>query len=213
MGADPRRGFTLIAGRAPAGDVRVRTPHVARPGLRGSEVDLEPQPVQVVRLLEPAGVEEDGDAENRVLPVEVDLDELVEIPVEADIDYLGMVGPEVRVGQAAGEDRLAQRQVAVSGRDLEGPQAEMARVQVEGAQGIDQRPVADRLTASWTTAVGGRVWSGRSRRISREATRRSSSRIRAISSPRARSSPARARPRIIVSPGCGSATIPARKND
>jgi hypothetical protein len=31
------------------------------------------------------------------------------------------------------------------------------------------------ITASWTTAVGGRVWSGRSRRISREATRRSSS--------------------------------------
>ena len=32
-----------------------------------------------------------------------------------------------------------------------------------------------RITASWTTAVGERVWSARSRRISRVATRRSSS--------------------------------------
>ena len=34
---------------------------------------------------------------------------------------------------------------------------------------------SSRITASWTTAVGDRVWSGRSRRIRREATRRNSS--------------------------------------
>jgi hypothetical protein len=93
MGAGPRRGFALIAGRAPTGDVRVSTPGVARPSRRGSEEDLQPQPVQVVLLLEATRVVEDRAAEDGALPVEVDLDKSVEIPVEADIDHLRMVGP------------------------------------------------------------------------------------------------------------------------
>ena len=42
-----------------------------------------------------------------------------------------------------------------------------------------------RITVSWTTAVGESVWPARSRRIIRAATRRSSSYIREITSPRA----------------------------
>src|SRR5262249_17767982 len=109
--------------------------------------DLETHPVQVVRLLKPTPVGEDGAAKEGVLPVEVDLDEFVEIPVEADVDHLGVIGPEVRVGQVAGEDLAAQSEIAEAGSQLEGPQTEMARAEVEGPERVDQRPVADRLTS------------------------------------------------------------------
>src|SRR5262245_8670942 len=54
-------------------------------GRRRSEVDLGPKPEQVVRLLEATRAGEDGAAEDGALPVEVDLDELVEIPVDTDV--------------------------------------------------------------------------------------------------------------------------------
>src|ERR1700678_3830026 len=108
------------------------------PTCHRSEVELNPQPVEVVRLLGVPRVVEDGVAEHGVLPVEVDLDESVEIPVEANIDHLGLIGPEGRVGQAASEDLPAQLEFAEAGRDLEGSQAEMAFAEVEWAERVDQ---------------------------------------------------------------------------
>src|ERR1700733_7498469 len=101
-----------------------------RPRRRQSEVGLEPQPEQVIRLLEPTRVKEDGAAEHGMLPVEVHLEEFVEIPVETGVDHLSFIGPEHRIGQAAREHLPAQLELAEAGRELEGPQSKMARTEV-----------------------------------------------------------------------------------
>ena len=80
-----------------------------------------------------------------MLPVEIHLEEFVKIPVEADVHHLGFIGPEVGIGQAAGEDLSTQLELAEAGRDLEGPQSEVARSEVEWAERVDQGPVAERL--------------------------------------------------------------------
>src|SRR4051794_25155789 len=74
-----------------------------------SIVELQPRPEQVVRRLE-GGVAvrevrgEDWGAKDGVLPIKINLHELVQVPVQADVDHLGTVGPEVGIGQAGGED-------------------------------------------------------------------------------------------------------------
>src|SRR4051794_19851092 len=67
------------------------------------EEDLGANPEQVVGPPERAVGGGHRAAEHGVFPVEVDLEELIEVPVAADVDHLGVIGPEVRVGQAGGE--------------------------------------------------------------------------------------------------------------
>jgi hypothetical protein len=59
---------------------------------------LGPKPEQIARLPELTGAGEDRTAEYGVFPVELHLYELVEIPVAADVNQLGVTGPKVRVG-------------------------------------------------------------------------------------------------------------------
>jgi hypothetical protein len=70
-----------------------------------------------------------------MLPVEVQFEEFVEIPVETDVDHLGFIGPEHRVGQAAREHLPAQLKLAEACGDLERPQAKMARPEINGFRG------------------------------------------------------------------------------
>src|SRR6202040_3646059 len=93
-------------------------PESCPPRRRGSEVELGPNPEQVVRLPEVTVGGEDRSAEEGVFPVEVDLDELVEIPVGADVNQLRVIGPEVRVGQAGGEDPGIEVELAKAGGQL-----------------------------------------------------------------------------------------------
>src|SRR5262249_21297475 len=104
----------------------------AAPG--SSEVDLGANPEEVVRPLRAAVAGEHRVAEHGVLPVEVDLDELVEVPVAPDVHQPGAVGPESRVGQALREDPGIEEEIAVPGRDLPRTEAEAARAQVERAE-------------------------------------------------------------------------------
>jgi hypothetical protein len=88
------RGFRQIKNRPPE-------------SARGSEEEREPQPEQVGRPVESAGSVEDGLAEDRVLPVEVDLGVTVGIPVQPRIDGVDVRGPEVGLGQSRGERVVA----------------------------------------------------------------------------------------------------------
>src|SRR5207302_4616564 len=108
-------------------------------------VELGPDPEQVVRLPEATRAGEDGAAEHGVLPVEVDFDELVEVPVAANVNQLGVIGPEVRVGQAGGEDPGIEVEPAIAGGQFPGAEAEAALAQIKGAQRLDVGAVADRL--------------------------------------------------------------------
>src|SRR5512135_2000929 len=85
-----------------------------------SEEELEPHPDQICLLMEGAWSIEYWGAEERVLPVDVDLGILVWIPVDAGVDGVCLVGPEVGVGQAGGEDVVADIEVAVAGVHLDG---------------------------------------------------------------------------------------------
>src|SRR6202008_2340706 len=105
--------------------------------LLGSEEDLSADPEQVVRLPEVIAGGEDRAAKRDVLPVEVDLDELVHVPVQADVDLLDVIGPQVRVGQAGGEDPGIDVELAIAGGHFPGAVAEAALAQVEGAQWLD----------------------------------------------------------------------------
>src|SRR5262249_14919370 len=82
---------------------------------------------------------------DRVLPPDVDLDELVQVPVAPDVDQLGAIRPESRVCEAGGEHHRVEAEVTVPGRRLERTDPETPRTQVERAQRLDKRAVADRL--------------------------------------------------------------------
>ena len=71
-----------------------------------------------------------------MLPVEVELEVLVHVPVEPEVGHVDPVGPEVRVGQAVGEDLVADVQVVVPAGQLPGTQAELALAQVERVGGL-----------------------------------------------------------------------------
>ena len=60
-----------------------------------------------------------------MLPIDLHFEEFIEIPVEANVDHLGVVGPEIRIGNPASEDLPAQAELAVASGKLERSQAEV----------------------------------------------------------------------------------------
>src|SRR5579864_6606020 len=102
------------------------------------EVELRTQPEQVVDRLESPRCGENGLAKHRTLPVEVNLEVAIQVPVESHVYELDVVGPEVGIGEAAREDLLAHVEFAVAGLDLECPCAEAALAEVEGVQRFDE---------------------------------------------------------------------------
>ena len=142
MGHRPR-GRRQGAGRATRRR-RKRRRRIAR----SSEEDLEPEPEQVGRAHQvAAGAGGNGTAEHRVLPVEVDLGVVVPVPVRADVDDVAAIGPLIRVGEAAGEDLIAEVEVAEAGVDLEGAEAELAVVVAEPFDGPDDVDATGELLA------------------------------------------------------------------
>ena len=85
-----------------------------------------------------ARAEEDRVAELGVLPDERQLDVLGPVPVEADVDRVEAVGPEVGVGQAGGEDLVADVEQVVAPDQLERPRPEPAGAEVEVAERLDR---------------------------------------------------------------------------
>src|SRR5262249_52181543 len=148
--AAERRGRRLGRGadpplaRAPAAGPRVLTATGRRgfgTGRARSEVELEPRPEQVVRRHEcgtaaRAAPGEDRCGKDGVLPIKVNLHELVQVPVEADVDQLDAVGPEVGIGQAGGEDLVAEAHLAVPDVGLKGTQAKLPRTEVEARERV-----------------------------------------------------------------------------
>src|SRR5262245_45350606 len=112
-----------------------------------SEVELHPQPVQVTHRRPAPGVDvvDHGAIENGTLPVEINLNRFVEVPVQASVDHLGVIGPEVWIRKTGGEDTAIQLDRAVARRHLERAEAEAAVPQIKAAEGFDKGAVADRL--------------------------------------------------------------------
>src|SRR2546423_1529656 len=104
-------------------------PSLATLPLQRSEENLGANPEQVAGTPERTVGGGHGTVEDGVLPVEVDLDELVEIPVDAGVNQLGVIGPQVRVGQAGGEDPGVEVELAIAGGHLPGAEAEAALAQ------------------------------------------------------------------------------------
>src|SRR5262249_24793004 len=112
----------------------------------GSQVGHDAEPEEVAGALKArAGPVIDRLGVHRVFPVEVELHELVEVPVEADIDHFDLVGPEIGVGQSAGEHLLAEGQFAEAGVDLEGAEPALSAAKVEGMDRVDERGSLARL--------------------------------------------------------------------
>src|SRR5262249_22669771 len=112
----------------------------------GSEVDLSAYPKHVVRLLGAAPGGEDNAGEDCVFPADVDLDELVQVPVATDVDQLGAIGPEEWVDKSGSEDPGIEVEFAVPDRRLERAEAELPLLEAERMEWIDERAIADRLT-------------------------------------------------------------------
>jgi hypothetical protein len=83
------------------------------------------------------GTVDHGLTEDRVFPIQVDLDELVQVPVDANIDKRGLVGPKFGVAKSARKYLPADRQLAESSRWFKCAQAESAGSNVERVNGID----------------------------------------------------------------------------
>src|SRR4051812_32174087 len=107
----------------------------------GSEVELEPEPEQVAGLLERAGPVDDRIAEDGLLPVEVDLGVLVQVPVEAEVGHEDVVGPEVGIGESGPEDVPAEVDRGEPGGRLDRPEAELRSLEVERAERVDHAEV------------------------------------------------------------------------
>src|SRR5208283_4838239 len=81
-----------------------------------------------------------------MLPVEVELDVPVEIPVEAQVGHVESIRPEVGVGQAPAEDLIADLKVAVAELELDGTRPELPVSQVEGMERLDQSALLERFS-------------------------------------------------------------------
>src|SRR5438445_8316925 len=141
------------AGRGQSSDTK-RQARRDTPGLPfrtrslSSIVKLEPPPEDVFLLRGIAA----GRARERdllvkpgVLPVEDQLDVLVEIPVDADVRGIDSVGEERGVGQLVGKHVAAQDEVAETAEDFKGAQA--AALPVVRTQGLDAPAVGRDLLA------------------------------------------------------------------
>jgi hypothetical protein len=69
-----------------------------------SEVELTPDPEQVGGTAEKAFclVDQHRRPERSMLPVDVELDPAVGVPVDAEVDHVDVVGPQVAVGERGG---------------------------------------------------------------------------------------------------------------
>src|SRR5262249_19254345 len=111
-----------------------------------SEVDLAPEPEQVGSAAENATrVDEDGRSVGRVLPVEIEFDPAVRVPVDAQVDHPDVVGPERTVGEAVLEDDIPQIELAVADVRLDSARPPFAFERPERPHGHDSRPTLDLL--------------------------------------------------------------------
>ena len=90
--------------------------------MASSEADLGTHPQQVIHraLAARRFVDQHRSPEQAVLPVEIELDEAIGIPVGPEVERRGRVRPVVRLGQAAGEDLPAQVQVTDADEGFQG---------------------------------------------------------------------------------------------
>src|SRR5690242_1435604 len=65
-----------------------------------SKVYLRSQPEQVAPTIRSTVAGLNGPGVQRLLPIEVELDVLVQVPVEAEINRVDFVGPQVSVGKS-----------------------------------------------------------------------------------------------------------------
>src|SRR5512135_3704384 len=110
-----------------------------------SEVDVAADPEQVGAAAEDALrlVDEDRRPERRVLPVEVELDPAVGVPVDAEVDHRDVVGPEAAVGEVVFEEDIPQVELAIADERLDGARAPFPTNEAERPQGHDCRPTLD----------------------------------------------------------------------
>src|SRR5262249_48382275 len=117
------------------------------------EVELEPHEEQVTGELATTRGEDDRVAELGVVPAEVHLDVLRQVPVGADPHVLDAVGPLVGVGQAGGKDVVADVQVLVADERLPGPEAARAVLELDGVLRLDDADAAAGLAGDQVAAL------------------------------------------------------------
>jgi hypothetical protein len=141
-----------------------------------SEVNLKPEPELIAGGLHAAGSKQNRIAKPGVLPSEIDLDELVPVPVHPQIDGGKLVRPEVGIGQAAREDLPANVQRLVAADQFNRPRSELAVTEIAEGSSASRPYRIDRYVKSllmMTCAETAKQHTGRGQPLTiREVSRR-----------------------------------------
>src|SRR5262249_35869972 len=114
-----------------------------------SEVELASEPEQVGATAEDAlRINENRRAIRRVLPVDVELDPAVGVPVDAKVDHADVVGPELAVGEAILEYDIPQVELAIANERPDRARTPFAAERPKRPQGHDGRPTLDFLAGN-----------------------------------------------------------------